>query len=191
MRWIAISRRATPCQMVAFALLFCLGATYAATHNRHDEALGAGGSADEPSHAAASIDLGELHSVAVHFPIAMLLSAALSEALLAATGRASFRHVTRFVIWIGALGAVTAAPLGWLAAATLEDAPERLLAWHRWLGVSTALWSIATLWASERSMGSRTGLRGMLAGAALLVAVTGYLGGELVHDPQAWSEDAR
>jgi hypothetical protein len=54
------------------------------------------------------------------------------------------------------------------------------------VGISTALWSIATLWASERVKGSRTVLRGMVAAGGLLTAITGYLGGELVHDPQAW-----
>jgi uncharacterized membrane protein len=121
----------------------------------------------------------------------MLLSAALSEALLVATGQPSFRQVTRFLIWVGAVGAVSAAPLGWLAAETVKDVPERLLAWHRWLGVSTALWSLATLWASEHATDVRALLRWLIACAALLVAVTGYLGGELVHDAQAWGEGAR
>src|SRR5215469_7028964 len=115
--------------------------------------------------------LGEIHSAIVHFPIAMLLSAAFSEALLAATGRASFRHATRFLIRVGALGAVSAAPLGWLAAATVEDVPERLLAWHRWLGVSTTLSSLATLWASEQAADARALLRVLIACTAILVAV--------------------
>jgi uncharacterized membrane protein len=121
----------------------------------------------------------------------MLLSAALSEVLLVATGQPSFRHVTRFLIWVGALGAVSAAPLGWLAAGTVNDVPERLLAWHRWLGISTALWSLVVLWASEHATDTRALLRWLLACAALLVAVNGYLGGELVHDAKAWEEGVR
>jgi len=190
MRCVAIRRATTLSQVLALA--FSLVASHAAGHT-HNEAATAGGLAHEPSRSTASIEerLGELHSAVVHFPIAMLLSAALSEALLAATGRAGLRHVTRFVIWIGALGAVSAAPLGWLAAKTLEDVPARLLAWHRWLGISTALCSLAMLWASERARDPRGLLRCLIGCASVLVAITGYLGGELVHDAQAWGEGVR
>jgi len=192
MRCIAIRRRATLYQVLALTLAFFLG-VHAAGHTTHNEAPPAGGSAAGSPHPTVSIEepLGEIHSAVVHFPIAMLLSAALSEVLLAATARPSFRHVTRFLIWIAALGAVSAAPLGWLAAATVEDVPERLLACHRWLGVSTAVWSLATLWASEHAAEARAFLRLFIACAALLVAVTGYLGGEVVHNAQAWAEGVR
>jgi len=94
MRSIAIRRTATLCPVVALLLAFFLGAVQAAGHT-HTAAPAAGGSAAEPSHAAVSIEerLGELHSAVVHFPIALLLSAALSETLLVATGQPSFRHV--------------------------------------------------------------------------------------------------
>jgi len=181
MRRLAIRCGVVPHPLLALVFSLVLGATHVAAAAGHDATLNQRGPSLEER-------LGELHPLVVHFPIAMLLSAALSEALLAATGRASFRDVTRFMVWIGALGAVSAAPLGWFAGATTEDLPPHLLESHRWLGVSTALWSIATLWACERVKGSRAILRGMVAGAAVLAAATGYLGGELVHDPQAWSD---
>ena len=186
-------RRSTslyPVLAVTLALLFV--ADHAAPHTAYNGAPPAAGSV-EATRTAVSIGerLGELHSAVVHFPIAMLLSAVLSEALLVATGRTSFRHITRFAIWIGALGAVSAASVGWLAASALEDAPEGLLAWHRWLGVSTTLWSLATLWVSEHATDARSLLRWLIACSALLAAATGYLGGELVHDAQAWSNGVR
>jgi len=183
MRCLAIRCSATLYLVLALTLAFFLGALHADAHNAAPAAGSAAPSVEER--------LGKLHSAVVHFPIAMIISAALSEALLAATGRPSFRHVTRFAIWIGALGAVSAAPIGWLAAETLENAPERLLAWHRWFGVSTALWSLATLWACEHPTDTRALLRWLIGCAALLVVVTGYLGGELVHDAQAWVEKVR
>jgi uncharacterized membrane protein len=188
MRRIAIQRAATLYQVITLAILILLGL---AGHT--SQALGVGHAGDEPSRATSSIEeqLGELHAAVVHFPIAMLLSAALSEVLLVTTGRQSFCHITRFAIWLGALGALSAAPLGWLAAKAVEDAPELLLNWHRWLGVSTALWSLATLWAGERAKNSRVLLRCLIGCAALLVAITGYLGGELVHNPQPWGEGVR
>ncbi|HBZ70938.1 MAG TPA: hypothetical protein DEP35_14880 [Deltaproteobacteria bacterium] len=111
MRCIVIRRTATLYQVIVLALAFSLSAIQAAGHT-HPETPAVEGSAGKPAPAAIALEerLGELHSAVLHFPIAMLVSAALSEALLAATGRESLRHVTRFVIWIGALGAVSAAP---------------------------------------------------------------------------------
>ncbi|HME72746.1 MAG TPA: DUF2231 domain-containing protein [Myxococcota bacterium] len=173
------------------AIILGFMATEGKTHEFHLGVSQASGAAPAERAHPLETALADLHPVAVHFPIAMLLSAALSEALLAATGRLSFRLVTRFLIWVGAVSAVGAACLGWLAGATVESAPQQLLAWHRWLGVTTALASIATLWVCERSRASPARLRAIVAATALLVGVTGYLGGELVHHPRAWSDASR
>jgi len=81
--------------------------------------------------------------------------------------------------------------LGWFAGKTIEDAHQRLLALHRWFGISATPWSVATLWASEHATDTRAVLRCLIACAALLVAGASYFGGEVVHYAQACADGVR
>ena len=83
--------------------------------------------------------LGKFHPTLVHFPIGLLLGAAVMELLLWFTGCPLFEAASRVTVWLGALGAVPAATLGWfLAGPALSDA-NRILATHRWLGTSAVI----------------------------------------------------
>ncbi len=82
--------------------------------------------------------------------------------------------------------AVPAALLGWFSAGISLAEDEWLLATHRWLGTSTAIWILVLLGIRGRT---RQGTyRAALFGGAALVAVTGFFGGALVHglDHYAW-----
>ena len=57
--------------------------------------------------------IGRLHPMWVHFPIALLLVAALAELLAGRFGDARFAFAARFSLWGGTVGALVAAPLGW------------------------------------------------------------------------------
>ncbi len=50
--------------------------------------------------------LGKFHPPSINFPIALLLMAAVAEALLLATGRPLFDHAARFCVWFGSAGMV-------------------------------------------------------------------------------------
>ncbi len=163
----------------------------AATDTRaeqHDHADHADGDALRP--AGVIRWLGRFHPMVVHFPIALLLMAAIAEILTIFTGRSRFAFAARFCLWGGALGALVAAPLGWAnALAVVEEYTgfsARLLLFHRWFGVATALAAGVALFACERSCrsdsDSRKGpYRAILFSCTLLVIVTGHLGASLIY----------
>ncbi len=131
--------------------------------------------------------LGSFHPAAVHIPIGLLLAALLGELLLMTTGQPVYASIVRYCVWIGALGALLAAPLGWLnAGIQLTDAKE-LVTTHRWIGTSAAVWSIFLLFIlrATKESGNRTLLRLALIIGAGLVAFNGYLGGLIIHGVDA------
>jgi hypothetical protein len=130
--------------------------------------------------------LGRFHILAVHFPTALLIAAALGEVWCL------WRHIrgpwppVRFCILCGAAGAVAAAVLGWLHAdfGGFGSGSGALLAWHRWTGTLAACWAaaVAALSEVEARRERRTWLfRAMLATGAILVAATAHFGGTLVR----------
>jgi len=129
---------------------------------------------------------GRLHPSIVHFPIALLLAAAFAEVLILC-GAHGLQPAVRFCVVLGFLGAVAAASLGWLAGEFAMQTKEPQLTWHRWLGVGTAVLALLVLLASEaraRQEGpspwtART--RWLLLLTAVVVSVTGHLGGILTH----------
>lgn len=130
--------------------------------------------------------LGKFHPLVVHFPIALILAALLAEGLGMWWAGAFFPQAARFLLALGAVGAVVAAGLGWLAA-TGESYSGDLactLFLHRWLGVSVAFVS------STASILSRyqkcngillVAYRAALVLCALLVGITGHLGATLIY----------
>ena len=139
--------------------------------------------------------VGKFHPVAVHFPIALVIAAAVAEVLAAATGSHVFRGAARFMIVLGALCAAVTAALGW-AAGAFANYPAgyaQTFSLHRWAGTLTGVLVIISAVLCELSYrrGSRiagVGYRVTLALAVVLVSVTGYLGGILVYGPghYAW-----
>jgi uncharacterized membrane protein len=136
--------------------------------------------------------LGRFHPVVVHFPIALLISAAIGETLFARTRNAFFSDAVRFCIWIGVAGALVAAPLGWIFAGFRLVDDEWVLTAHRWAGTTTFIATLTLFWVSERTYRAvsrtRTALRYSLGVVACLVSLTGFLGGSLLYgiDHYAW-----
>jgi mono/diheme cytochrome c family protein/uncharacterized membrane protein len=131
--------------------------------------------------------LGKFHPVAVHFPVALLTTAAVAEFLRMVTGKdkRALDAVSRYCVWFGALTAVVAGSLGWcLGGFRLPDASWIKMT-HRCLGTSTVAFAGLVLVLSERSchpdrQRTRTWFRVMLFVVAGLVLVTGFFGGALV-----------
>jgi uncharacterized membrane protein len=127
--------------------------------------------------------LGKLHPVVVHFPIALLVIALLADLL----GR---RPAARFCLGFGALGALAAAGLGWLAGESTPGTKADQLFLHRWSGIAVAALALVT-WAlyqrRTREGGPSEGhpgwVRWLLVALALSVSLAGHWGGEL-----SWGE---
>ena len=127
--------------------------------------------------------LGRFHVLVVHFPIALIMAAALAELVVLCRGSLVPSPVVHFCILLGAGGAVAAVALGWLHA-EMGNFSTSILAIHRWLGVAAGLWAAASAALSERDR--RRGRRSMLFRVVLwtgtcVVAATAHFGGLMVH----------
>jgi uncharacterized membrane protein len=135
--------------------------------------------------------LGNFHPSTVHFPIALLITAALAELLALVRTLRVLREGARLCLWAAALTALPAACLGWLFGGFALVDEDWILTAHRWLGTSTAAWAVVALVLGERARRSGRGrsvyLAALLTGAGL-VSATGFFGGALVYglDHYAW-----
>ena len=133
----------------------------------------------------ALVRLGNFHVVVVHFPIALLIAAAVGELSSAWHGRRSSTPAVHFCVLLGTAGALAAACLGWLHAWNGHGVGMALtLSLHRWFGTVAAVWAIGTAVFSEREQ--RRGVRSQwflawLLIGALLTTVAAHFGGTLVH----------
>ena len=142
--------------------------------------------------------VGAFHPIAVHFPIALLMVAAIMEGISAwRRDNSTFGLVVSINLHLGTVAALVAAVLGWADAATMGVEPDLkpILFWHRWLGTGVALGFsvILVLWYWQRAMpdGKRVWLyRVSLWLGAVLVGITGHLGGILVYgiDYLSWPQ---
>jgi uncharacterized membrane protein len=128
--------------------------------------------------------VGRLHPLLIHFPIALVIAAATAEGAAALTGNEGWRTMAVRNIRIGALLAAFAAAAGWRLALAPGNDSSALLAWHRWVGTTAAVATVAAALATPRAGSRAVPHRWMyqiaLFTAAALVAVTGHLGGLLV-----------
>jgi uncharacterized membrane protein len=149
---------------------------------------GAGETAEPPSASPlwrGLLWVGKFHILLVHFPIALLVAAAIGE--LAAVYRREREPLpaVRFCLALAALFAIPVAALGWLYALGGHGAgsPD-LLNGHRWLGTTAAVWAV--LIAAFSELDTRRGVRTwrvrvLLLVGVLLVGVAAHLGGLMVH----------
>lgn len=130
---------------------------------------------------------GRLHPTVVHFPIALLLTAALVEAVSLIRRRPVAGNTAFVCLGLGAAGAVVAALMGWQAGeySDFTGRAAEMLETHFWLGVGTASGStvVAGLcWALRRQSDvwlRRAYLTGLLA-CGVAVSFGGHYGGMLV-----------
>jgi uncharacterized membrane protein len=133
--------------------------------------------------------VGAFHPLVVHFPIALLLTAAALEVIsIWKKDHSGLRFAIVINLTLGTLGAVVAAILGWMDAAQMGFEPDLkpVLAWHRWLGTSVAIGALITavLWfraAGTTSKGSLWIYRAALGLLAVILCFTGHLGALLVY----------
>jgi len=134
--------------------------------------------------------IGRFHPMVVHFPIALLVSAALARCLMLTGSITWAGQAVRFCVWFGGVSGVVAATLGWLNAGWPggDESFGDVIFNHRWLGVSTALVGVALIVMVEMEAKrptitlSRLTTLCLLIGAGL-VAAAGHFGGILVFGP--------
>jgi uncharacterized membrane protein len=78
--------------------------------------------------------LGRLHPLLIHFPIALVIAAALAEGAAIVTADESWRTVAVGNVRAGAVFALLATVAGWRVALAPDMEVSPLLECHRWLG---------------------------------------------------------
>jgi len=78
--------------------------------------------------------VGRLHPLLIHFPIALVIAAALAEGAAIVTADEGWRTVAVENVRAGAVFALLATVAGWRLALAPEMEVSPLLEWHRWLG---------------------------------------------------------
>ncbi len=124
--------------------------------------------------------IGRFHPLLVHLPIGFLLLGILLD-VFAQRYDKQWDEVTRISYFLGALSALVAAFCGWLLAADGGYTGDTIF-WHRWLGIGVAVVSVG-LWLGKTKFLPlpRVVHWGMLVGVAVLLTITGHLGGNLTH----------
>src|SRR5204863_6843454 len=111
---------------------------------------------DRPSVCMSDMALiGRLHPMLVHFPIGLVLIAAVAEVVAMTTDRREWRTVGVTNVRAGAAFSIGAAVAGWRLASSPGMEATSSLEWHRWLGSIAAVAvfgaALATAGADARS----------------------------------------
>lgn len=142
--------------------------------------------------------LGRLHPLVVHFPLALILFAAILELFSLKKFDSPFRPGISVALLIGMISAIIAVLLGLMLSNT-GDYGGNTLSIHQWTGIGTAAIAILAFVLSKRvsrnfSDGSIKVYRTFLFTAAVGVCISGHFGAALTHgddyltSTMPWSE---
>jgi uncharacterized membrane protein len=135
-------------------------------------------------------DLTHIHPMIVHFPIALLLVAFLSETVGLITKKEFFSTAGFYLLLLGATGVVAAYLSGQNAGAGITEVGALKLALEThegaaeltlWLAAIAALVRIAAVFFKRYSGMYKTAAYALFLCAVLSIARTGFYGGELVY----------
>ncbi len=129
--------------------------------------------------------LGRLHPLVVHFPVCLILVAAILELFTLKNFSSPLRPGINLLVAIGAIAAVCSVVFGLLLAGE-GDYGKDLIDMHKWSGIATA--ALATIaWVllkkkMERKQANQVKLyRGMIFFTAIAVSVAGHFGASITH----------
>ena len=132
--------------------------------------------------------IGRMHPLLVHFPIALVLIAAVAEGIATFTREWRWRTVAVANLRAGAAIGLIAAIAGWRLSLLPGVEASGLLEFHRWVGAAaaaaTVVAALVSSGAERRSPLEFVLYRVTLFASAMLVAITGHFGGLLV-----WGSD--
>ena len=133
--------------------------------------------------------LGSLHTLVIHFPIAMFVGALGVELFGLWRRNPIYQSAAHVMLIVGALGAFVAAFLGWFAGGFYLTDRNQVLMLHRWLGTAIAGASFALLYLSATARRNpekpRTVYWIALALMTIAIAIQGYIGGSFMHGGMA------
>lgn len=129
--------------------------------------------------------LGRLHPIMVHFPVSLLLIAAVMEVMTFRKFQSSLRTGINWLVFVGAGGALISAVFGWLLASSGSYGGDTF-ATHQWVGIATAVLGILVaffLWLiiRKKRYGFVKVYQALLLLATVGVSVAGHYGGSLTH----------
>lgn len=127
-----------------------------------------------------------LHPVVVHFPIALLITAILFEALEPVLKRDFLREASTWLLGLGFLGGLVAAATGVLAEEAAEDGgvPKSAIETHESLAFAAlAVFALLIVirWLQRTRRIPITVFLGIGLVGVVLIGLTGYFGGDLVY----------
>jgi uncharacterized membrane protein len=130
--------------------------------------------------------LGAWHPAVIHFPIALLLTVALLEALAAARNKPVYNAGNKVLLAFATVGGFAAAGLGWANAGLPAPDDATALTWHRWIGtlipfVYLLLWRLKRPAETAVTRASSRFYETTLVVAVALILIQAYLGGEVTH----------
>lgn len=126
-----------------------------------------------------------LHPLAVHFPLALWLTSALFDLLAWRGVDPLYRRAAYWLVGLGLLGALASIALGWVDLLAQEKAGVGmgLVIRHRLHSAAayaaTAVYGMNVGWRWRTQNRVSATLLALSMAGALLVAITGYLGGDL------------
>ncbi|MEP7110922.1 MAG: DUF1549 domain-containing protein, partial [Ferruginibacter sp.] len=136
--------------------------------------------------------LGHLHPLAVHFPVGLILFAAILELFTLKNFNSKLRPGINLLVIAGVISAVVSAILGLLLARN-GDYGKNILAIHQWTGIATACFAALGLFfllrvRKNNQLSLIKAYRGILFFTAVGISVAGHFGSSLTHGSDYLSE---
>src|SRR5690606_5503384 len=116
--------------------------------------------------------LGRLHPLVLHFPIVLLLMAA----IIGLTGN----KVPDILLGLATFSALITAITGFFLG-TGPDPIVDLVFWHQWMGVGVAILAVAWYWIGTNYLRQVYLMKAIQVILIVLVGLTGHYGGMLTH----------
>lgn len=125
-------------------------------------------------------NIGKLHFLFLHFPLALIPLVGVAEILHLKYRRAIFYHAAIFMLYAALIMTLPTAILGFIYRSTsqYEGWLATLITWHMWSGFLTALVLIMAI-VIRRSYGTTRLYYILLLSLFALVGFTGFLGAEV------------